>query len=567
MIRQLSVRGLAVIGDVTLTLEPGFTVITGETGAGKTMLVHAIDVLRGGKPDNNRIASRADELVVEAWFDLPPREVAADLWHRLDEIGALVDDRELLVSRVVRPAGRGGITVGGRAVPLAVLAEITDDLLALHGQHSARMLTKVENHRRLLDAYAGEQHQQALADYRGSYRRVLELDKVIAEAESASARDMVVVEALTQLVADCESLALVAGEDSLLKERMRDLQDLLSRQTALAETLSFLANDEGTGAVDLLRSARRSMPTSSRQPAAKSDVENRDDTVATDDPVAISETLDSAELQIRDAAEGILRLIDGAQESSEELERIQRRRAQISAVVRKHVAADADDLLERATAAQAQLEKMRPVDIEALTAEREQCWSHVLEMGRNLSATRAASAQSLSENVTAILRDLGFADGLFQVHVDEGAPGPHGCDAVDFRLTTRVNAAAASLASGASGGEMSRVALALTTVTAMADVLPALVFDEVDAGIGGNTAHAVGRALAALAESTQVLAVTHLPQVAAVAQRQWVVTATSSGAHISEVSGADRVDELCRMLGFDPGDAAARDVASKLLSA
>jgi DNA repair protein RecN (Recombination protein N) len=165
-----------------------------------------------------------------------------------------------------------------------------------------------------------------------------------------------------------------------------------------------------------------------------------------------------------------------------------------------------------------------------------------------------------------VLRDLGFADGTFVVEIEQVTPNSHGCDSVEFRLSTRAGVEPVSLASGVSGGEMSRVSLALTTVAAIADALPALVFDEVDAGIGGNTAHAVGRCLTGLASQTQVLAVTHLPQVAAVADQQWVVTATRTGAELRVVDGPTRVAELCRMLGLDPAEDVARQVAAAMLA-
>ena len=569
MIKQLSVRGLAVVGDVTLELGSGFTVITGETGAGKTMLVHAIDVLRGGKPDPGRIAAGAEELSVEAVFELPPRETSEALWVRLDEVSAIVEGSELIVSRVVRPNGRGGASVGGRTVPLAVLAEVTDELLALHGQHSARLLTKVDNHRRLLDEYAGDQHLSKVDEYRAAYRRVVEIDRAIADAHNAKTGDAIVAEALARLVEDCESLALVPGEDSGLKERARQLQELLVRQTALMEALALITNDEGAGAADLLSRALRTISAGAahidRRSSAVADAqaEIHPATAAHD---AVLASLDSASARIRDAVDGMLLLLEGAQEQAEELDRIQRRRAEISAAVRRHAAEDAEDLLAKANIARMRLDEMQPVDLGQLQATRAEFWESAMRSARKVSEIRTSAASRLSHEVGEVLRDLGFADGTFVVEIEQVTPNSHGCDSVEFRLSTRAGVEPVSLASGVSGGEMSRISLALTTVAAIADALPALVFDEVDAGIGGNTAHAVGRCLTGLASQTQVLAVTHLPQVAAVADQQWVVTATRTGAELRVVDGPTRVSELCRMLGLDPAEDVARQVAAAMLA-
>lgn len=560
MILQLSVKGLAVVGNVTMNFEPGFSVITGETGAGKTMLVHAIDLLRGSKPDFGRIAKDASELCIEAIFRLPAPDSHPELWTRLDELSANVDEGELIVSRTVRPTGRSSASVGGRAAPLAVLAEVTDEVLALHGQHSARLLTRSENHRRLLDSSAGIDLRNLLDNYRAAYRRLADIQNQINHATQSRDQEAIVVDALTRLVTDFDASGLFKGEDAELRNRSQVLNHILSQQTSILEALALLSNDVDSGAVDVLSRVQRLLGSSTRSEA---------DAGATSDAANITRATELIESAARDLNEAVALLVvsvEGADERARDLEQVNLRRSEIAALVRRHAALDADDLCSRAEAARKQLELTAPMDLDALESERLMLAAEVARLADLITVGRKSAATAMTQSVNAVLSELGFGETSFHVQVEDTTLALHGRDAVDFCLATRSGGAPVSLTTGASGGEMSRVALAITAVTAAAEELPALVFDEVDAGIGGNTANAVGRCLADMSNSTQIIAVTHLPQVAAMASQHWVVAATQTGAAIVEVNGDSRVDEMCRMLGVDKADSAARTVAQGLLA-
>lgn len=560
MILQLSVKGLAVVGNVTMNFEPGFSVITGETGAGKTMLVHAIDLLRGSKPDFGRIAKDASELCIEAIFRLPAPDSHPELWTRLDELSANVDEGELIVSRTVRPTGRSSASVGGRAAPLAALAEVTDEVLALHGQHSARLLTRSENHRRLLDSSAGIDLRNLLDNYRAAYRRLADIQNQINHATQSRDQEAIVVDALTRLVTDFDASGLFKGEDAELRNRSQVLNHILSQQTSILEALALLSNDVDSGAVDVLSRVQRLLGSSTRSEA---------DAGATSDAANITRATELIESAARDLNEAVALLVvsvEGADERARDLEQVNLRRSEIAALVRRHAALDADDLCSRAEAARKQLELTAPMDLDALESERLMLAAEVARLADLITVGRKSAATAMTQSVNAVLSELGFGETSFHVQVEDTTLALHGHDAVDFRLVTRSGGAPVSLTTGASGGEMSRVALAITAVTAAAEELPALVFDEVDAGIGGNTANAVGRCLADMSNSTQIIAVTHLPQVAAMASQHWVVAATETGAAIVEVNGDSRVDEMCRMLGVDKADSAARTVAQGLLA-
>ena len=551
MIKSLTVSGLAVIGDVELDLDAGLTALTGETGTGKTMLLHAISLLRGQKADVARLAPGASEMSIEAVFELPSAAASPQLWQALGDMDAAVDGNELIVRRVVKAEGRASASVGGRAVPTTLLAEITDRLIAVHGQHSARLLAKTETHRRLLDAYAGAEHAALLDQCASAHKDFLQLTGAVEKAQASSQSDLLLLESMQALVLAADELRATRGEDQVLREQAIAAHELLAQRESLLQALGLLAGvgDETSNAAMLLAQAERILGQAGEIAASARELVRNSATHA------------------REAASELLQLVGGDEEHAAETERIEQRRAVLASVVRRFNASTLDDFLDRADAARTYISTSgQAADLNELQRLRDEADARSHSLAALVSESRHAAALRLSAAVNVELSALGFTFAGFTVNTQPAARTAHGADLVDFQLATRPTAAAVSLAAGASGGEMSRVSLALTVVLSASEHMPAMIFDEVDAGIGGNTAHAVASKLADLAERTQVIVVTHLPQVASIASAQWVVSANPGGSTVTRVSDNGRVVEICRMMGTDPSDPAAVEVAHSLLS-
>jgi DNA repair protein RecN (Recombination protein N) len=573
VLEEMRIRGLGVITDAVLEFGPGLTVLTGETGAGKTMVVTGLSLLLGGRSDPGAVRSGATSAVVEGRVLVDPGSALA---KAIGETGADLDGDELLLARTISSAGRSRAHVGGRAVPVGVLAELAAELVTVHGQSDQLRLLQPTRQRETLDRFAG--HQELLTDHRDRYRQLREvqerLDDVAAHVrERAQEADLLRL-GLTEI----GEVDPQPGEDQALREEDARLAHADALRTAAETAHAALRGDDGVDPVgnggdlaSLVSTGQRSLEAVREHDPALGDLGRR---------------LGEIGYLVQDVAGELASYAASVESDPIRLATVQERRAALGVLTRKY-GADADQVLAWARAAAGRLTELDDDDtrIDRLTAERDALREQVGAAAARLSASRAEAGGRLAERVSAELAQLAMPnarlsvalsqresqDGL-EVPMADGrrrlAVGPHGVDEVELLLVPHAGASPRPIAKGASGGELSRVMLGLEVVLAGVDPVPTFVFDEVDAGVGGRAAAEIGRRLAALAGTAQVLVVTHLPQVAAYADRHLIVVKSDDGqiteSGVRAVDDDARVAELARMLAGQEDSDTARSHAREL---
>ena len=546
MLEEVRITGLGVIDDAVLELSAGFTALTGETGAGKTMVVTALGLLFGGRADPARVRPGAARASVEGRL-----LVSAKVAREVEESGGDLDDNgsTLVLSRSVSAEGRSRAFAGGHSVPVSLLQVLADDLVAVHGQSDQQQLLKPGRQRDALDRFAGPELAAALSDYRrvfSRHRAVREELESLTQAERERATE---AETLRLGLAEVEAVAPVAGEDAALlaeEEKLANADALHAAATTAHEALvgdPASASVDSSDAVTLLGVAGRAL-----------------EAVRSHDPMlaGLADRLTEASYLISDVAGELASYTESLDSDPARLAAVQERRAALGRLIRVYGAASGDvaAVLDWAKQAGVRLAELEGDDdkIAALAEEESALGAEVASRAAQLTALRSAAAERFAAEVTAELTALAMPHASLTAVVSElDAPGPFGADDVEIRLAAHPGAPALSLNKGASGGELSRVMLAIEVVFAGADPVPTFVFDEVDAGVGGKAAVEIGRRLARLARSSQVIVVTHLPQVAAFADNHLVVE--KSGDGLVTASGVVRLDqsgrarELSRMLG------------------
>ncbi len=550
MIEEISIRGLGVIGEARLPLGPGFTALTGETGAGKTMVVTALGLLLGERADSSAIRSGARQAVVEGHWLVDADGGVAD---RVRDAGGDLDrvagsgKAGLLLSRSVSTEGRSRAVVGGRAAPIGVLNEIGQQLVVVHGQSDQIRLKSATAQREALDRFAGQELATVLGDYQDFYRRWQqaqgELDVLIAERDRRTRE----AEDLRLAMTEIEDAAPKPGEDVELAERadrLTNLEDLRLAAAQAQELVSSQSSDEAGDVVSLLDSARRGLERVSGHDAALA---------------PIAESLANASFVVTEISAQLSSYLGGLDaDGGRELESVQQRRAELGTLVRKY-GPELDDVIEYLnTGSSRLLELDNDSDrIESLRAEVERDRVRVIDLAERLSQLRREHAIRLSERVTAELDALAMANAKLTVSVEQKQDYTlAGRDQVSFLLQPHAGAEPRPLGRGASGGELSRVMLAIEVVIAGNDPVPTFIFDEVDAGVGGASAIEIGRRLARLAQNAQVIVVTHLAQVAAFSNNHLRVAKDSAGAvtvsSVQQLDGDERIAEMARLLSGLP---------------
>ncbi|SDN68370.1 DNA repair protein RecN [Geodermatophilus sp. DSM 45219] len=561
---ELRIRGLGAIDDVTLDLGDGLTVVTGETGAGKTMVVTGLTLLFGGRADPGRVRANG-RAGVEGRLVLPPD---SPVWERATDAGAEPDDDgTLILARTVSAEGRSRAHLGGRSVPVGVVAELAEGLLAVHGQSDQLRLSRPAEQRRALDRYAGTAHLQLLDRYREVHTRWRQLAADL-ERRRGRARELAqAADVLRHGLAEIDAVGPQPGEDDELDTQARRLSDADALRAAADEARTALVGDvTGDLGEDLPQDATAALAIAERALAAS------------DDPtlVMLAQDLNDAVAVVSDVAGQLASYVADLDADPARLAEVLDRRAAITALVRKYadVGEGVAGVLAWAEDARRRLDELDVSDeaLEALEAARDAARSEVDELGAQVSAGRRAAAEGFAAEVGAELAGLAMRSARvsFSIESDPAAPGPEGVDEVALLMAAHPGAPPRPVHKGASGGELSRVMLAIEVVFAGADPVPVMVFDEVDAGVGGQAAGEIGRRLARLARRHQVVVVTHLAQVAAFADTHLVVDkspdtgAGVTATDIRAVDGEDRVRELARMLSgltdSDTGQAHAREL-------
>ena len=545
MLRSLDIRDVLIIDRLSLELGPGLNVLTGETGAGKSILLDALGFVLGWRGRAELVRQGAAQGEVTAVFDLPPGHRARAV---LDAAGIEPED-ELFLRRINAADGRKTAFVNDRRVSGEVLRDLSDLLVELHGQHDDRGLLNPRGHRALLDAFAGLD----LGGLRSAWASQRLARQALAEAEGTLARAAAEEDFLRHAVAELDKLNPEPGEDAALDARRRLMQGAGRIREDVAKALAAVSED---GAEGRMRDALRWLDGAADKAEGQLD--------------AAMAALNRALIELGEAQAGVERALDVLDFDPGELERVEERLFAIRALARKHgVLADdlgsfAGDLRARLAAIDggaAGIARLQKAVAEAETA-------FATEAARVTTARRAAAVR-LDAAMAAELAPLKMERAVFATEISGGEPGPEGVDAVTFTVATNPGAPAGALNRIASGGELSRFLLALKVCLTGDTPGLTLIFDEIDRGVGGATADAVGRRLKALAQGAQVLVVTHSPQVAAFGARHWRVEKRVTGEQtLSTVVALDadaRVEEIARMLAGDTVTEAARAAARALL--
>ncbi|WP_460963113.1 DNA repair protein RecN [Parasphingorhabdus pacifica] len=575
MLAEMRIQGLGVIDDATLDLHPGLTVVTGETGAGKTMVVTGLHLLGGGRADASRVRADTPRALVEGRFETKRESsavaVAADAGAEPDEDGSLI------ALRSVNADGRSRAHLSGRSVPNSVLSDLADQLLAVHGQNDQLRLLRTGEQRSVLDRFAGAPVADVLVDYQQVRQEWTDVVRELTERTERSRELAREADLLRYGLSEIDAVAPEPGEDKALVDearRLADVDQLREIATGAQFAMSGAADGDpdSPGALGLLGDARRRLG-SAEDPALR-DLEPR---------------VAEAAAVLADVGAELGAYLDHLDADPGRLEQVLARQAELKQLTKKY-AADIDGVLAWAADARTRLEGMDTSEeaLAALAEKRDELAGRVATLAHTLSQARQEAAGRLSTAVTEELAGLAMSQARLEVGVqvkttdpsdtsalvvDERTvhAGPEGIDEVELRLVAHSGAPALPIHKGASGGELSRVMLGLEVVLAGADTVPTLVFDEVDAGVGGRAAVEIGRRLAKLARTHQVVVVTHLPQVAAYADRHLVVDKGSAGGGLTRsdvrtVADERRVAELARMLAGLESTETGRAHAEELLA-
>ena len=567
-LEEISIRNLGIIDQSTIELGSGLNVLTGETGAGKTMILTALALVLGGKSDSSLVRSGTERLVASAQFNLPA--VAPDLQEIVDSSGSDISDGSLILTRTVNSDGKSKAVAGGTTVPAATLANFADQLVEIHGQAANHQIVKAARQRELLDRYAGAKFSKELSSYQEVFSTYNELKARIKSAvDSASKKDREILE-LEEFLLGWQKLKAVRGEYADTTNQIARLSSVEDLRTASAGATEALS-DETSGALTVLGSARRFL-----------DIAKGKDSKLDEIAGSIAEGF----FLIDDAARELTSYLTALEADPGKLDVLQSRKAAINALLKKYGSSiDPDeDLILLAARAKGAKEAIADLNggedrIKELQNELAGIKSELVKSAKKLTDLRNEAALALSKEVTTEISALAMPHTVFSIAITSanytGALKESdftnlGCDEIAMQIQGHAGAPLIALGKGASGGEMSRIMLALEVVLAQTHPVGTYIFDEVDAGVGGKAAIEVGRRLAALAKHTQVIVVTHLPQVAAWADTHFVVKKSSDGSvsqsDVTKLEDKARVEEIARMLAGLEGSASAQEHAAELLA-
>lgn len=567
-LEEISIRNLGIIDQSNLEFGGGLNVLTGETGAGKTMILTALSLVLGGKSDSDLVRNGTERLIASAQFALPTTNQSLN--EIAESSGADISEGALILTRTVNSDGKSKAVAGGTTVPAATLANFADNLVEIHGQAANHQIVKPARQRELLDRFAGPKFATALNGYQKIFADYNDLKaRIKAAQESASKRDREIAD-LEEFLNAWTKLKPVRGEYSEVTNqiaRLSSVEDLRASSSGANESLS----DETAGALTALGAARRFL-----------DLAKGKDTKLDEIGSALAEGF----FLIDDAAREVSSYLTALEADPGKLDALQSRKAEINTFLKKYGSSlEADeDLAQLAVRAKGAKEAIADLNggedrIRQLQAELSEIKGELLKSANILTDLRTSASTSLSKLVTAEINALAMPHTKFSISITTpDYKGPLresdftslGCDEVLMQIQGHTDGPLIALGKGASGGEMSRIMLALEVVLAQTDPVGTYIFDEVDAGVGGKAAIEVGRRLAALAKHTQVIVVTHLPQVAAWADTHFVVKKSGDGSvsqsGVVKLDDLGRVEEIARMLAGLEGSASAQEHAAELLA-
>ena len=564
-LEEINIKNIGVITQATVELNKGLTVLTGETGAGKTMILTALNLVLGGKSESSLVRSGEERLTASALFSIPKKKVSA-----LEAIGIEVEDGALSISRSVTKDGKSKAVASGVSVSAGVLSEVSDHLIEIHGQSSGLNIAKGSKQRELLDRYAGAPLHAVLNNYQDGLAQYVQIKERIKELKkSAASRE----ESLASLKAFSESfgkLKPIADELSSIDNEISRLSSVEELRVAVSQAVEVLENDDA-GVISALGLAKKSLD----------GVKGKDSRVE-----KFADDFNEAFFVLADVMPNLTSYLQSLEADPDRLDFLQERKAALTAFIKKwSTTTEGDDalkeLIQRHSTIASSLEDLSGGDQRILELEKELSGvkKSLLASAIDLTKNRRDAAKRLSSNVSEEMHSLSMPQTNLIIDVSspdydsalkESDFTAVGCDNVSMYLQTHKDGQLVSLAKGASGGEMSRVMLALEVVIAASNPVGTYIFDEVDAGVGGAAAIEVGRRLHTLSKNAQVIVVTHLPQAAAWGDQHYVVEKSIDGTVISSgvtsVQGEDRISEIARMLAGLQDSTSAKEHAAELLN-
>ena len=571
MINDLRIQNIGVIEDVSLEMSAGFTVLTGETGAGKTMILTAFQMVIGEKVDNNLVRANEKTAVVEAFIQVPnDRNIRA----RLEELDIAIEDGGTQLSRTIAREGRGKIILGGRSVPSATLEEITQSSITIHGQGDQVLLNKPNYQRELIDQFAGPNHLTMLQGYQELYTKYVETRKRLEELNKAGSQNALKISQLQESLKELTEANLEVDEEITITERINLINnsDDIFESLALADKLLNGGEDSLGSISSQITSARKALDAA----AAKSD------RIA-----SLRDQISNLEAEISNVASDVNRDLSSLDRDPATIDKLEARRALIKKMLTKYGPTSKDAL------ANIQVFQNQLLDIEDLPAAIENVEKEIKTILKDLSVkaqilhdTRIESAQNISKAIEKELTSLSIPNAKFQVSVETNDDPQglkitiagkdhlllfdnHGVNQISFEFSANPGQPLRPITKVASGGEMSRIMLAVELVFSQNMASKTMIFDEVDAGIGGAAAIEVGKRLKALAQHHQIVVVTHLPQVAAFADKHLKVEKSATGnvttSSVTELDQNARVTEIARMMAGIEDSASALEHARELL--
>jgi len=571
MINDLRIQNIGVIEDVSLEMSAGFTVLTGETGAGKTMILTAFQMVIGEKVDNNLVRANEKTAVVEAFIQVPDDK---NIRARLEELDIAIEDGGTQLSRTIAREGRGKIILGGRSVPSATLEEITQSSITIHGQGDQVLLNKPNYQRELIDQFAGQEHLKMLQNYQELYAKYVETRKRLEELNKAGSQNALKISQLQESLKELTEANLEIDEEITITERINLINNSedIFESLALADKLLNGGEDSSGSISSQINSARKALDAA----AAKSD------RIA-----SLRDQISNLEAEISNVASDVNRDLSSLDRDPATIDKLESRRALIKKMLTKYGPTSKDAL------ANIQIFQNQLLDIEDLPAAIENVEKEIKTILNELSIkaqilhdTRIGSALNISKAIEKELTSLSIPNAKFQVSVEtnEDPQGlkitiagkdhlllfdNHGVNQISFEFSANPGQPLRPITKVASGGEMSRIMLAVELVFSQNVAAKTMIFDEVDAGIGGAAAIEVGKRLKALAQHHQIVVVTHLPQVAAFADKHLKVEKSATGnvttSSVTELDQNARVTEIARMMAGIEDSASALEHARELL--
>ncbi|CAM3121639.1 DNA repair protein RecN [Paenibacillus lupini] len=544
MLRELSIRNLAVIEEVNVSFHRGFHVLTGETGAGKSIIIDALSLIVGGRGSADMVRYGCDKAEMEAMFDLP---AIHPVWNVLERLGVQASREEMLViRRELTSHGKSSSRVNGQLVTMTMLREIGECLVNIHGQHEHQSLLRTEQHLEWLDLFAGDLLIERKTAYRAVYQQLQQSRASVRELEETTRHNVQMLDLYRYQIEEITNANLKAGEDEQLVEEKRKLQYAGKRMDSVAEAYTLLYNGKGLDAI-------------SKAITKLTDIQGYDPAVLT----PMLEQLQSAFYQAEDAVFQLRDYRDSIDSDPEQLSIIEDRLDLINGLKRKYGESIPEilDYLDRIATERDKIEN-RDEYLDKLRKDELRLYLQAHELAQELSELRAHASDRLSAAIELELKQLQMGNTVFRVKLDHPATSDtaemaalnaNGIDEAIFMLSTNPGEPLKPLNKIASGGEMSRIMLALKAIFAEIDQVPVLIFDEVDTGVSGRAAQAIAEKMSQLSAKCQIFSITHLPQVACMADHHYEIRKhiieQRTSTNVTKLAEHTRIEELARMLG------------------